>query len=76
MNAADKKELARAQSLIDEAMGIVDAVRDSEQEAFDDLSEKSQAGEKGEAIQERIDILETVDGCLADAMSQIDQVLG
>jgi hypothetical protein len=64
MNATRRKELDRAFGFIEEAASILENVRDEEQEAFDNLSENFQNGEKGTAMSEKIDQLqEAYDAC-------------
>lgn len=57
MNDARRKELDKAFGLIEEAQALLEQVRDGEQEAFDNLSENFQNGEKGEAMSEKIDTI-------------------
>jgi hypothetical protein len=51
MNAERRKQ-------IEEAMHILESVRDAEQEAYDNLPESFQSGEQGDAMQSAIDSLE------------------
>ena len=60
MNKARRKEIAKAIELIEEAYGILDMVRDEEQEAFDNMPEGLQGSERGEQMEEYICILEEV----------------
>lgn len=48
MNNASRTELERAVALIEEAQQIIEAVKDEEQEAFDNLGENFQTGERGQ----------------------------
>lgn len=54
MNAIRRKELMRAIELLDEAKGILESVKDEEQEAFDNLPESFQASERGETMEDNI----------------------
>lgn len=64
MNDARRKELDRVFGLIEEAATILEQVRDEEQEAFDNMAESFQNGEKGTAMSEKIDQLtEAYDAC-------------
>jgi len=71
----DKRKIERAQTLINEARSLVEEVRDDEQNAFDEKSDKwreSEAGDKADAriasLSEIVDTLESVD-------SEMDVVL-
>jgi hypothetical protein len=50
MNAELRKDLVKALSLIEEAKSIIEGVKDAEQEAFDNMPEGLQNGERGEKI--------------------------
>jgi hypothetical protein len=74
MNAARRKEIAKAQELIAEAIEILTGARDDEQDYFDAMPESLQGAEKGEAaeaavsaLEEAIDALEgvTLEGAVA-----------
>lgn len=60
MNKARRKEIARAIELMDEAREILEAVKDEEQEAFDNMPEGLQCSERGETMEEYIGTLEEV----------------
>lgn len=55
MNKVRRKRLAEAIDLINQAKGILEEVKDEEQEAYDNLPESFQYGERGEQMQEYID---------------------
>lgn len=69
MNAARRKQLEKAAELVAEATDIIEGVRDEEQEAFDNLPQSLQDGERGSAMQEAIDALE-------NAVSSLGEVEG
>ena len=50
MNKARRKEIARAIELMEQAREILEAVRDEEQETFDNMPESLQGSERGEAM--------------------------
>lgn len=62
-------DLNEAKTKIESAMEIIDNCRDEEQEAYDNLPEGIQDGEKGDAMLENISSLE-------DAYSYIEDVPG
>lgn len=65
MNKARRTELSKIISLIEEARERLEAVRDEEQEAFDNLPENFQYSEKGETMEDYIstmdELLENLD---------------
>lgn len=58
MNKARRKEIARAIALIEEAAGILETVKDEEQESFDNMPEGLQCSERGEAMEGYISTIE------------------
>jgi len=58
MNKVRRKEIARAIELMDQAREILEAVRDEEQEAFDNMPESIQCSERGETMEEYIYTIE------------------
>lgn len=56
MNKIRRKQLQEASELIAKAQGIIESVKDEEQEAHDNLPESIQYGEKGQQMEEYIDI--------------------
>lgn len=69
MNKNDRKELEKALVLLGEAQEIIDAIKDGEQEKFDNLSEGLQQTEKGQKFEETVSTLE-------DAWNSIDEAVG
>jgi DNA repair ATPase RecN len=69
MNKNDRKELEKALALLGEAQEIIDAIKDGEQEKFDNLSEGLQQTEKGQKFEEIVSTLE-------DAWNSIDEAVG
>lgn len=59
MNAARRKRLQ-------EALDIIIEVKEEEQEAFDNLPESFQEGERGELMQEAIDTLDNIESELLE----------
>lgn len=82
MNKDRRKQLDEALKLLDEAdalaqqaFEIVEAVRDEEEEAYDNLPESLQQGERGENMQSAICSLENIDleSVFDDARSYIEE---
>lgn len=59
---------------IQEAFDTLQEVRDEEEEAFDNLPENMQDGERGEMMQEAIDNLDEAIGSLEEAVSYLEEV--
>ncbi len=57
---------------LQEAMQIATDVKDEEQEAFDNLSEKAQEGDKGSAMQEAIENMESAIGELESLIDTLE----
>ena len=64
LNVEVREKLA---ALIDDIRNEADSIKDEEQEAFDNLPESLQSGEKGDAMQESISRLE-------DAVSSLESI--
>ena len=74
MNKQRRKYLAEAVDKLNEAMSIVEDVRNDEQDAFDNMPESLQCSERGEQMEEYIDNLaEAYDNIsdVADALQEI-----
>lgn len=68
MNKKRRKKLEQAQIMLDNAVSILEDVQEEEQEAYDNMPESFQEGEKGEKAQSAISSLE-------DAVSSIEQTI-
>ena len=55
--------------------GFVESLAEVEQEAFDNLSERAQESEKGEAMEERAGYLEDAASSLEDAIGMIEDAI-
>ena len=58
MNKARRKDLTRVIALIEEARGILETVKDEEQEALDNMPEGLQQSERGETMEQYICTME------------------
>lgn len=74
MNKARRKRLGEAFEKIGEVKDILDEVRDEEQDAYDNLPESFQNSERGEEMQNYIEMIDEAYGYLEDAESVVDQV--
>jgi len=57
---AIRETIAEARIKLEAARDALETIRDDEQEAFDNMPESLQNGEKGEKSQESIDAMETI----------------
>ncbi len=74
MNKARRNKLGKAFDLVNSAKEILEAVREEEQEAYDNLPERFQNGSKGEDMQNYMDMIEEAANYLDDANSVIEQI--
>lgn len=71
MNKQNRKDLQEALDLISKAAEIISAVKEEEEEKYDNLPEGIQDSEKGERFQENIDNL---DYAISDIESAVEYV--
>lgn len=72
MNKQRRKELAEIINLIEEARERLEAVRDDEQEAFDNMPESFQYSERGETMEDYISTMdELIDYLDTDNLQEI-----
>ena len=69
MNKQRRNRIAEALELISQARGILEEVKDEEQESYENLPESLQHGERGEQMQENVDSLEEFIGYLEETDS-------
>ena len=74
MNKARRKRLGEAFDLIGTAQDILRSVREEEQEAYENLPDSFRDGERGEEMQNYMDMIEEAEGYLDDANSVIEQI--
>lgn len=75
MNAARRKQLQAARELIEQAQAILQEVSADESEAFENLPESLQDGERGQAMQEAIRELETAESGCDDVLGAIESAV-
>ena len=73
MNAERRKAITAVQEAIGNAQAEAESLRDEEQEAFDNLPELFQQGDKGETMQNAIDALEQAISSLEEAVSSLNE---
>jgi hypothetical protein len=74
MNKLRRKQLAKAVELMEQAMAILEAVKDEEQEAFDNLPESIQYGQQGEQMEENISTMEEHFDNLSEAIEALSEI--
>lgn len=57
-----------------EVCEILEEVKSEEQDAYDNLPENFQYGERGEEMQNYIEMIDEADGYIEDAKSVIEQI--
>lgn len=65
-------DLERVQALVNEAKELMETIRDTQQEKFDNLPEGFQTGSRGEAMEERISCFEDIYDNLESALESIE----
>lgn len=74
MNKVRRKKLGDAFELISQAKEILEAVKEEEQEAIDNLPDNFRFGEPGEEMEGYIEMLDEAFNYLDDANSVIEQI--
>ena len=72
MNDARRKSIDEALAQIEGGKGILESVRDEEQETYDNMPEAFQSGEKGEKAQAAIDALEEAINACDEIVSNLE----
>lgn len=75
MNNVRREELQRAYALLEEAKDIISFCCDEEQDAFDNMPEGFQQGERGEKMENNICCLENAVGNVETAMDEIEEAI-
>ena len=73
MNAQGRKEIAKYIASLEEIKDKLDSMKDEEQDKFDNMPEGLQESERGEAMQEAIEQLETVCDNLDEVISALEE---
>lgn len=74
MNRQRRKKLSEAFDLVSKAEELIDAVKDEETESYENLPDNLRDGDRGEEMQNYIDMMDEVIGYLQDAESVIEQI--
>lgn len=74
MNKMRRKELNRAAEMLREAYSIIESCKDEEQDAYDNLPESFQYGDKGDEMQEYIDQMDEAMESIDEAADTIEEI--
>jgi hypothetical protein len=74
MNKQRRKQIEKATALMQEALEILETVKDEEQDAFDNMPEGLQGSEKGELMEEIIGYLEDTYSDLENAIGNLENI--
>lgn len=74
MNKQRRKRLAEAFNKIAEVMEILKEVKSEEEESYENLPDNFRDGERGEEMQNYIEMLDEANNYLDDANSVIEQI--
>ena len=74
MNAQGRKEIAKYIASLEEIKDKLDSMMDEEQDKFDNMPEGLQESERGEAMQEAIEQLETACDNLDEELSALQEI--
>lgn len=74
MNRQRRKELEKAFDMIEQAKEIIEAVKEEEEESYENLPDNFRYGERGEEMQGYIEMMDETVGYLEDANSVIEQI--
>lgn len=74
MNRDRRKRLGKAFDLVTEAEQIIEEVKSEEEESMENLPDNFRYGDRGEEMQNYIDMMDEVIGYCQDAESVIEQI--
>ncbi len=74
MNRERRKKLGKAFDLVTEAEQIIQDVMEEEQESMENLPDNFRYGDRGDEMQNYIDMMDEVIGYCQDAESVIEQI--
>ena len=74
MNKQRRKRIMECINKLEQIQYELEAIRDEEQGAFDNLPESLQSSEKGEVMEEYIDYINDADDTITDAIDYLDNI--
>ena len=75
MNKQRRKAIEKISDKLEELQAELQMLKDEEEEAYDNLPESLQDGEKGEAMQETIEYLDNADSFIEDAKDALNDAV-
>lgn len=75
MNNLRRKELQKAIDLLDRAKYIIEACKDDEEEAFDNLPDGIKDSERGEDMEDNIDSMDDVMSEIEEQISVLEEII-
>lgn len=75
MNARRRKDLEQAISMLEQAREIIECTREEEQEAYDNLPESIQVGDRACRMYENFDNLEETSSAIDDIIESINEII-
>ena len=76
MNKQNRRDLQGYADSLDEIRSNIETMMEEEQEKLDNMPESLQESERGEAMQEAIDNLESAASSLEEAIDYINEIIG
>lgn len=76
MNAKQRKELQGYVDSLEEIKSNIETMMEDEQSKLDNMPESLQESERGEAMQEAIDNLESAASSLEEAIDYLNEIIG
>ncbi len=73
MNKARREALKKILETLENTKGEIEALRDEEQEYFDNMPESLQGGEKGTTAEDAVENMENTIGSIEDAISTMEE---
>lgn len=74
MNKYRREQIRKALQLVEEAYSLLSVAKDEEEMAYENLPESLQLSERGEAMQENVDNLDTAVTALEEAKEALDNI--
>ena len=75
MNNKRRERLGKAKGYLEEANSIVDAVRDEEEDALDNMPENLQSGDRYDQMEECVGCLSDIIHFIESTIDKIDEVV-
>ncbi len=71
MNNTRRKQLSKAEKMLDEARAIIEDCRDEEQDYFDNIPENMQDGERAQISEAAIECMDTAIDSLEEVIDNV-----